>query len=221
MPETQAISCMFCVLVSVIRVMTGGGKIRGEEEKGTYNKSPGASKVGMVLAVDKHHVRHDPYVMLPPVPQLMPPLLLDDLALVDIVNRPEMPVGLVQENGLEHVLPVRYRRLIGVMVHPELMLIISAVERHFDLHWVFGVGMRVVHWSEARGLAAGTGYLVLGETDLVLLILRLGLCAEVAGEMSGVVFGKVGGVRMGDGDVVEEAGAAEDELFLPGGGLAK
>ncbi len=113
------------------------------------------------------------------------------------------------------MLLMRYRCFIHIMIHPELMLIISTVERHLNLHRIFGVRVRVIHRPEARGLTTGTRDLVLGETDLVCLVFGFGLCAQIVGEVRGVVFGEVGGVGVSDGDVVEEAGAAENEFFFP------
>lgn len=77
--------------------------------------------------------------MLPPMPQLMPPLLFNHLALVNLVDRPEVPVALVEEYRLEYMLVVRYGCLVRAVVHAELVLIVAAVEGHFDLFGVFGV----------------------------------------------------------------------------------
>ena len=42
--------------------------------------------------------------MLPPMAQLMPPFPLDDLALVDLVNGPQVAIRLIKENGLKDVM---------------------------------------------------------------------------------------------------------------------
>ena len=57
----------------------------------------------------------------------MPPILADDLALVDLVEVPEMAVPLfVQEDGLEDV-------ALKVHLRWKLRLVVCAVEAHFQL----------------------------------------------------------------------------------------
>lgn len=119
------------------------------------------------------------------------------------------------------MLLVRYRRLICIMIHAELVLVVSAIERHLNLLRIFGVRVRIVHRSEARGFATRTRDFVLGEADLVFLVFGLGLCAQIVGEVSGVVSGEISGIRVGDGDIVKETGAAKDEFFFPGSCFAE
>ena len=204
-----------------------GGDVRGKGKKEetflgrTYDQCPCRGEPSVVLAVDEHHAGNDTDVVLPPVTQLMPPFAFDDFAFVDLVNSPEIPVGLVEEDGLKDVLVVRNRRLIGIVVHAELMLVVGAVECHFDFFPVLWIGVCVVHGSVARGLAVGTGGLVFGELDLVFLLAVLGLGCKVRVEVGFKVFFKILAVAVGDGDVVEETGTAQDKLFFPGGRLAQ
>lgn len=73
----------------------------------------------------------------------MPPVLADDLVLVDLVDAPEVAVALfVEVDGLEHVLVKGY-------VWRELRLVVCAVEAHFELGAVLRVHFDVVHWFEA------------------------------------------------------------------------
>lgn len=62
----------------------------------------------------------------------MPPFPLDDLALVNLVNGPQMAVRLVEENGLEDVMLIGNRSvfvvIVGVTVHAELVLVVGAVK---------------------------------------------------------------------------------------------
>ena len=184
-----------------------------------------------VLAIDEHHPGHHTDVVLPPMPQLMPPLLEDDLIFGDLIRGPEVRVRLIQKNRLKHMFLERLRGFIargpflaaGVRVLAELVLVVGAIEGHLDLLRVLLVAVGVVHGPVARGFAVGLAVLdlVLGEGDLVFLLLVLGLGAQGVREGGLVVVGEVGGVGVGDGDVVEEFGAAEDEAFPPGGGFAQ
>ena len=142
-----------------------------------------------------------------------------------------MRIRLIEEDGLEDMFLVGLRRFIArrpllparVGVLPELVLVVGAIEGHLDLLRVLLVAVGVVHGAIPRGFAVGLAVfdLVFREGDLVFLLLVLGLGAEGVGEGGLVVGGEVGGVGVGDGDVVEEFGAAEDEAFLPGGGFAQ
>lgn len=180
------------------------------------HQRPAPRKPGPVLPIDEHHPRHDSHIMLPAMPELMPPLALNNFILVDLIDGPEIAVRLVQKDGLEDMVLVGYGRFVGVVVQPELVLVICAVERHFDFLHVLGVRMRVVHGSVPARLTVLALLLVLGEGDLLLLLLVFGRGAEGGVEMSFVVLGKVLRIRVRDCDVVEEAGAAEDEPFAPG-----
>ncbi len=53
-------------------------------------------------AIDEHHAGHHSNIVLPLVTKLMSPLAL--IALVDLVDGPQMPLRLVQENRLKDVL---------------------------------------------------------------------------------------------------------------------
>lgn len=112
--------------------------------------------------------------MLPPVPKLMPPFLHNHFIFVDIVDRPQMPVILVEEYRLKDVIFVWHRGGFRIVVfRPELVLVVGAIEGHFDLGWVFGVRVGVVHGAEAGGgavrVVAAFGF---GEFDH--LFLRVG-----------------------------------------------
>lgn len=185
------------------------------------HQCPTARKERVVLAINEHHAWHDPYVMLPAVAQLMPPLPFDDLRLINLVDGPEIRVGFVEEDGLENVIVVGDGCFVCVVVHAELVLVVCTIEGHFDLCHVLGVRMCVVHGSVPRGFSALTFPLVLGEGDLIFLVLTLGFSAELGVEACLEIFFKVLGVGVGDGDVVEEVGTTEDELLAPGGGLTE
>lgn len=149
----------------------------------------------------------------------MPPFPLDDLALVDLVDGPQVAVRLVKENGLKDVMLNGdggvFIVVVGVRVHAELVLVVVAVERHLDLPRVGSVRMRVVHGAITTRFAVLAFGLVLGEVDLLLLGLRLGFSAQFGLEAGFIVLFKVFGIRMGDGDVVEELGTPEHESFFP------
>ena len=130
-------------------------------------------------------------------------------------------MSFVEEDGLEDVLIVRDGSFVGGVVHAELMLVVCAVEGHFDFLHVFGVGVGVVHGSVAAGFAVLAFFFVFGKGDLLFLLLVLGFGAEVGVEVGFVILGKVFAVGVGDGDVVEEVRSAEDELFSPGSGFAE
>ena len=159
--------------------------------------------------------------MLPAMAQLVPPFPLDDGGRVDLIDGPEVGVAVVEEDGLKDVILVGDGGFGGIVVEAELVLVVCAVEGHFDFGHVFGVGVRVVHGSEAWGFAVGAFALVFGEGDLVFLLFVLWFGAQVGVEVGFVVLLEVVGVGVGDCDVVEEFGAAEDEFFAPGGGFAE
>lgn len=73
----------------------------------------------------------------------MPPVPLNHLGLFDRVNRPEMLLLLVQENRLVHGLVPAWLFLVGGL---ELVLVVAAVEGHFDKARVRLIGVCVVHW---------------------------------------------------------------------------
>ena len=111
----------------------------------------------------------------------------------------------------------------GVGVLSELVLVVCAIESHLDFLRVFLVAVGVVHGSVPGGFAVGFAVLdfVFGECDLVFLLLVLGLGAEGVGEGGLVIGGEVVRIGVGNGDVVEEFGAAEDEAFAPCRGFAQ
>ena len=170
-------------------------------------------------AINEHHIRHHAHIVLPAMSQLVPPFSLNDFRFVDLVDGPEVGVILVEEDGLEDVVFVGDGRFMGRWrrgrVLAELMLVICAIKGHFDLVHVFRVGMRIIHWSKTSGFVLGTFHFGFRESDLVFLLFGFGRGAEGVGEVGFVVFLEVGGVGVGDCDVVEESGAAEDEAFFP------
>ena len=103
------------------------------------DQRPAPGEPGAVLAVDEHHPRHDADVMLPAMAELMPPLAFDDFRFVDLVDGPKVFVSFIEEDGLEDVLLVGHGRFVRVMVHAELVLVVSAVKGHFYLCHIFGV----------------------------------------------------------------------------------
>ena len=159
--------------------------------------------------------------MLPAVAELVPPFSLYDGGRVNLIDGPEVGVAGVEEDGLEDVIVVGDGGFVCVVIHAELVLVVCAVEGHFDFVHVFGVGVRVVHGSVAWWFAIWTFAFVFGEGDLVFLLFVFGFGAEVGVEVGFVVLLEVLGVGVGDGDVVEEFGASEDESFAPGGGFAE
>ena len=185
------------------------------------HERPTPREPGPSPSIEEHHPWHDTDVVLPPVPQLVPPFAADDLVRVDLVDGPEIAVVFVEEDGLEDVVLVVDGGFVGAVVLPELVLVVGAVEGHFDLLHVFRVGVRVVHGSVTRGFAVLTGLLVFGEGDLVFLLFVLGAGAEVGVEAGFVVGFEVFAVGVGDGDIVEEFGAAEDEVLAPARGFAE
>ena len=87
--------------------------------------------------------------MLPAMTELVPPFSLDDSRRVDLIDGPEVGVSIIEEDGLEDVIFVGDGGFGGIVVHAELVLVVCAVEGHFDFRHVFGIGVRVVHGSEA------------------------------------------------------------------------
>ena len=92
------------------------------------HKRLGPSTPHPVLAIDEHHVEYHSNIVLPLVTKLIPPLALNNLALVDLVDGPQMLLRLVQESGLKDVLFIWNWGFICVMINAELMLVIHAVE---------------------------------------------------------------------------------------------
>jgi len=184
------------------------------------DQRPTPRKERVILPIQEHHSRYNPYIMLPSVAQLVPPFTLDDLGFVDLVDSPEVGVGFVEEDGLEDMLVVFDGCFVCAVVLSKLVLVVCAVEGHFDLPHVFGIRVRVVHWSVSAGFAILAFLFVFGKGDLLFLLFILWLGAEVRAEAGLVVFLEIFAVRVGDSDVVEEAGATEDEALFPGCCLA-
>ena len=153
--------------------------------------------------------------------QLVPPFPLNYFVRVDLIDRPEVRVACVKEDGLEDVVVVGDGGFSGIVIHAELVLVVCAVEGHFNLLHVFGVRMSVVHRSVTWRFPVWTLAFILGEGDLLFLLFVLGFSAQLGVKMGFVVLLEVLGVGVGDGDVVEEFGASQDKSFAPGGGFAK
>ena len=181
MPETQAISCIFYIH-HISKIHPPAREKQGEEEAKTHHQCPTPRKPGPILPIDEHHVRYNPHIMLPPMSQLMPPLLLNHLALVNLINRPHMPVALIQENALKDMILVWYGRFIRIVIQSELMLVVGAIERHLDLVRVLGVGVRVVHRPIPGRLVIRSLSLVFRERDLLFLLLGLRFRAQLGVE---------------------------------------
>ena len=103
------------------------------------DQGPAPCEDGPVLPIEEHHVGHHPHVMLPPVTELVPPLLLNHFGLVNLIDRPQLPVALVEEDGLKDVVFIGDRGLLRLVVFAELVLVVGTVERHLDLRHVLGI----------------------------------------------------------------------------------
>ena len=161
-----------------------------------------------ILALQEHHKGHYKNVMRPTVAQLMPPVLANDLALVDLLVAPQVAVALlVQEDGLEHV--VLEGDVLG-----KLALVVRRVEAHLQLGDVGRVHLDVVHRAEV----------LLGVLDARRLLVLAGQrfhAGSVLGVEVLVVLLHVVCVRVRDGDVVGELRVAQNFALRPGGGLAE
>ena len=111
--------------------------------------------------------------MLPPMPQLMPPLPLNDLILINLIPRPHLLILLIQKDTLEYVSVIWHVRLIhprGLLIRlPELMLVIRAVEAHLDFLRVFLVRVRIVHRPVSTCFAILPVRLVARKAELLFL----------------------------------------------------
>ena len=75
--------------------------------------------------MEEHHSWHNTQVMLPLVTKLVPPVPLDHLGLLDLINCPQMLLLFVQEDGLIHgLISPRLLLVCGL----ELMLVVAAIE---------------------------------------------------------------------------------------------
>lgn len=157
----------------------------------------------MLASLQQPHPRHDEEIVRPRVTELMPPVLTDNLVLVDLVDAPQVPIlFFVQVNRLEDV-------FLEGNLGRELGLVVCAVEAHFQTGAVLRVRLDEVHWFEGFlcHLQAG-GLIDAGERGD-------GLVGVV---VVFVVVLHVVAVPVGDGDVVGEFGGAEDFAFAEGGG---
>lgn len=109
--------------------------------------------------MEEHHAGDDAEVVLPAVAELVPPVGLYDLGLVDVADGPEVALLLVEEYGLVDgvvaAVAAAAAVLLGVGVF-ELVLVVAAVEAHFYAAGVGFVGVGVVHGVEAGTAAATT-----------------------------------------------------------------
>jgi hypothetical protein len=71
----------------------------------------------------------------------MPPILSNDLVLVDFVDGPELLAILVQIDGLKNM-------LVEWHLGWELALVVGTVKAHFQLGKILGVHLDVVHRLE-------------------------------------------------------------------------
>ena len=153
--------------------------------------------------------------MLPPMAELVPPLLLDDFALVDLIHGPQVLVRLVEEDGLEDVAVVRPRCFEAILVGSELVLVVCAVEGHLDFLGILRVAVSEIHGSVPAGLTTWTRGVVFRKGDLVFLRSGLGLSGEVWVELRLIEFLEVIDVGVGYRDIIVESRATEDELLSP------
>lgn len=111
----------------------------------TYHQCPRSGEKGIVTSLQKHHTRHDLQIMLPAVAQLMPPVALDDLVLVNAVDCPEIAFPLIEKDCLVYGLGLRFWRTARLL---ELVLVVAAVEGHFYQSRVMLIRVSVVHGVE-------------------------------------------------------------------------
>ncbi|KAI7514953.1 FAD/NAD(P)-binding domain-containing protein [Hortaea werneckii] len=103
---------------------------------------PAGGPTGVSFALQQPHPRDHEGIVCPAVAKLVPPILPDDLALVNFIQGPQVGVALlVQEDGLEDMV------LEGDLWW-ELRLVVGAVEAHFELGEVFGIHANEVHGLE-------------------------------------------------------------------------
>ena len=173
----------------------GSSDPRHDSDLVRIDHGPAGSEAGMPLALQQPHPGHDEKVVRPGVAELMPPVLADDLALVDLVDSPEVAVAvLVQEDGLEDVFLERH-------VGRELRLVVRAVEAHLQLRHVRRVRPDEIHSFEVVFAEVAS----FGMVDAVDLPYSEALIVEVL-----VMTLHVVDVLVGDGDVVRELGRAEN-----------
>lgn len=141
--------------------------------------------------------------------KLVPPIPFDHFRLFDFVEGPQVLLLLVQKDCLIYrLIAPRFLLIRGL----ELVLIVTAIEGHFNQAGVGLISIGVVHWL----VGAASSRLTLGECDLFLLIIALGFRAEVWFKVGFVVFLEVILVCVRNGEVVVEGCTAENEPFTPG-----
>lgn len=160
--------------------------------------------------------------MLPPMPELPPPLSCNDLVRINILPRPQVLLPIVQVDGLVDM-PVGLQRGVPLSDSlPELMLVIRAVEPHLNAPRCVGKRVRKVHRREALpSLRCACRRLPFREGNLLPLGSGDALGAEIGlvPRLEDTV--EVRTVGVGDGDVVVKGHAAEDVPLAPGGVFAE
>jgi hypothetical protein len=108
----------------------------------SIHKRPTGSVSSSSPPLDEPKPGNDKRVVFPSMAQLVPPILLDDLVLVNLVNGPKMAVTLlVQENCLKDVLRVW-------QCWAELPLVIAAIKAEVQLAAVLVLRLDEIHGLE-------------------------------------------------------------------------
>lgn len=115
---------------------------------------------GSVLAIDKHHARHN--------------------LLIDGVPRPKALLFVVEKDGLTDMPAGFWSKGIPPQDFTELMLVICAIEAYFDLVWVGVVRVNIVHWSEALPAVVSHSWSLLRDSNLVSARLTTTLRTQIA-----------------------------------------
>lgn len=148
------------------------------------------------------------------MPQLMPPLPLNNFTLINLIHRPQLIIILIQKDTLKSMPLILHRRRLRIMIHPKLMLVIRTIKTHLDLSRILLITLRIIHRTISTRLIIYASLLAFRECDLVALGYGSWFCAERGREERLVVFLEIFVVGVGDGYVVVEAGAAEDEFLF-------
>jgi hypothetical protein len=80
---TNTCNFMHVLLRDVSIYFRPGGNLT---EREAYHQSPRPRKKGMISAIGEHHTWDNLDIMLPSMPQLMTPFLLNDLTLINLIN---------------------------------------------------------------------------------------------------------------------------------------
>ena len=113
----------------------------------------------------------------------MPPLLLNNLTLVNLINSPEsLPIPLVQKNALVN-LPLGW--VFSSDILSKLMLVILTIERHLYFSRTFCVCFGIVHGFVAIVAVFSVTF---GKCNLVFLCFGGWFGAEFSIEMGFVMF---------------------------------